>query len=107
MKFRSLLFVPADSEKKLAKAGSTGADAVVLDLEDSVIPERLETARAIVREYLREGATRSGQSRQQRWVRINPLGSPLSLPDLVGIVGAAPDGIVLPKCASVDDIVLL
>lgn len=109
MVLRSLLFVPADSEKKLAKAGSSGADAIVLDLEDSVVPERLDTARAMLREYLQQGAkaTRSGSPRQQRWVRINPLGSPLSLPDLVSVVGAAPDGIVLPKCSSVDDVLLL
>ncbi len=107
MLLRSLLFVPADSEKKLAKAESTGADAIVLDLEDSVVPERLDVARSMVREYLQAARPGSQAPRQQRWVRINPLGSALSLPDLVGVVAGIPDGIVLPKCGSADDILLL
>nr|MBF0683753.1 CoA ester lyase [Pseudomonas sp.] len=83
MLLRSLLFVPADSEKKLAKAGSTGADAIVLDLEDSVTPERLDIARTMVKEYLQQARSPSDTPHQQRWVRINPLGTALALPDLV------------------------
>ena len=93
--FRSLLFVPGDSERKLAKAEATGADAVVLDLEDAVEASRLPQAREMVRQYLE---ARSGR-RQAIWVRINPLTSGLALDDLAAIVRGAPDGILLPKVA--------
>lgn len=101
---KSLLFVPGDSEKKLAKVQASAADALILDLEDSVAPERTAIARDMVREYLR---SRTDRSRQQLWVRINPLSTPQALPDLVGIVAGAPDGIMLPKVASAQDVVLL
>jgi hypothetical protein len=70
MDLRSMLFVPGDSERKLAKGESCGADALVLDLEDSVPRDRIETARSMVREFL--GSHRD-RSRQQLWVRVNPL----------------------------------
>jgi len=101
---KSLLFVPGDSEKKMAKAQSTAASALILDLEDAVAIERIEIARGMVREFL---ASRTGPSRQQLWVRINPLGTPLSLPDLVAVAGGNPDGIMLPKVESAKDIVVL
>lgn len=93
--FRSLLFVPGDSERKLAKAESTGADALVLDLEDAVEPSRLPQAREMVRQYLDARPQRS----QALWVRINPLDSGLALDDLAAIVRGGPDGILLPKVA--------
>lgn len=101
---KSLLFVPGDSEKKLAKVQASAADALILDLEDSVAPERTAIARDMVREYLR---SRTDRSRQQLWVRINPLSTQQALPDLVGIVAGAPDGVMLPKVASAQDVVLL
>jgi citrate lyase subunit beta / citryl-CoA lyase len=52
MTLRSFLFVPGDSEKKLSKGDASGADALILDLEDSVAPSRKEIARAMVRDYL-------------------------------------------------------
>jgi len=74
---RSLLFVPADSERKLNRGADAGADALVLDLEDSVLPERKPAARVMLAEYLRSA---SGQS--QIWVRINDLASGELLNDL-------------------------
>ena len=104
MNLRSLLFVPGDSEKKLLKGESTGADALVLDLEDAVSQERIAIARGMVRDYL---ASRPDRSAQQLWVRINPFSSPLALADLVAVVPGAPDGIMLPKADSAEQTVLL
>ena len=91
---RSLLFVPGDSEKKLAKSTSTAADALILDLEDSVAPERTALARVMVAEFLQAHPDRT---QQQLWVRINPLQTPQALADLVAVMPARPDGIMLPK----------
>lgn len=101
---KSLLFVPGDSEKKMTKAQSSAASALILDLEDAVAIERIDIARGMVKDYL---ASRPDRSRQQLWVRINPLGTPMSLPDLVAVAGGAPDGIVLPKVESAKDVVVL
>jgi citrate lyase subunit beta/citryl-CoA lyase len=90
---RSFLFVPGDSEKKLAKGAETGADALILDLEDAVAPARKPIARDMVRDYVAAHAT----SRPcELWVRMNPLGDG-GLDDLVAVVRAGPDGIVVPK----------
>ncbi|MBV8650590.1 MAG: CoA ester lyase [Alphaproteobacteria bacterium] len=96
---RSLLFVPGDSEKKLAKSLGSGADALVLDLEDSVVAERKPEARKISRDFL---SSRSGSTKL--FVRVNPLSSGMILDDLAAIVGGRPDGIVLPKAEGGDDI---
>jgi citrate lyase subunit beta / citryl-CoA lyase len=101
---RSMLFVPGDSERKLAKGESSGADALVLDLEDSVPADRLGAARAMVREYL--GGHRE-RARQQLWVRVNPLSSGKTLADLAAIAGGAPNGIMLPKTNSGADVVVV
>src|SRR4029077_3898607 len=101
---RSFLFVPGDSERKLAKAENSGADALVLDLEDAVSADRIEIARKMVREYLHSHRDRT---RTQLWVRINPLSTEKALPDLAAIVAGAPDGILLPKTTSAADAVLL
>jgi len=90
---RSMLFIPGDSEKKLAKAASTGADALLLDLEDAVSAARLPMARGLVLAYLKQ----HDRQRQQVWVRINPLNQPMALADLVAVMPGKPDGIVLPK----------
>lgn len=103
MLLRSLLFVPGDSEKKLAKAEGTGADALLLDLEDAVSQERLPVARGLVRDYL----TSHPRVHQQVWVRINPLNTPLALPDLVAVMAGQPDGIVLPKPLNASDVLQL
>lgn len=94
---KSFLFVPGDSERKMAKAGSSAAQALVLDLEDAVAAERLDAARQIVREYL---LAHRDRSKQQVWVRVNPIDSEKALADLAAIVAGAPDGVLLPKCES-------
>jgi len=94
MILRSWLFVPGDSERKLDKGRSNPADALILDLEDSVSDERQQVARNLVRERL---LSWSDRSTQQLWVRVNPLDSPLALPDLAAVMPGAPDGICLPK----------
>ena len=96
---RSLLFVPGDSEKKLAKSISTSADALILDLEDSVSPDRTAIARSMVAEFLKAHSNR----KQQLWVRINPLQTPLALHDLVAVMAGKPDGIMLPKPLNAKD----
>jgi citrate lyase subunit beta/citryl-CoA lyase len=102
---RSFLFIPGDSERKLGKADGAGADALVLDLEDSVAPEAKARARHMVTAHL---AARPREGRAaQIWVRINPLETGLALPDLAAIVAVSPDGIVLPKANGPDDVLRL
>ena len=86
---RSFLFVPADSQRKLQKAGECGADALILDLEDSVDASARPDARKLAREYL--------ENKENVWVRINPIDSDDAMADLEGVMPAAPAGIVLPK----------
>jgi citrate lyase beta subunit len=96
---RSLLFVPGGDARKLGRALESEADAVILDLEDAVMPERKGEARAAVEEALREGS-RSGE--KEFLVRVNPAGTPWHHDDLVAVVGAGAGGLVLPKCESAD-----
>lgn len=98
---RSLLFVPADSEKKLAKGLSSEADALILDLEDSVSPDRKGLAREMARDFVE--ANRAGPA---LWLRINPLAQG-GLDDLVAIVRARPAGLVIPKPDGPSDLVAL
>jgi len=104
MPLRSMLFVPGDSERKIARAATSAADALILDLEDAVTADRRELARGMVRDCL---AARADRSRQQLWVRINPLSTEAGLPDLAAVVRGAPDGIVLPKADSAADVLRL
>ncbi len=101
MIIRSWLFVPGDSARKLAKGRENPADALILDLEDSVAKDRQQIARDSVRAYLQANPARS---RQQLWVRINPLDTDLALPDLAAVMPGAPDGICLPKTYSAADV---
>jgi citrate lyase subunit beta/citryl-CoA lyase len=101
MIIRSWLFVPGDSERKLEKGRENEADALILDLEDAVSNDRQDIAREMVREYLKANSDRS---RQQLWVRINPLDTDLALPDLAAIMPGAPDGICLPKVYSAEEV---
>jgi citrate lyase subunit beta/citryl-CoA lyase len=99
MTLRSLLFVPADSDRKFAKADACGADALILDLEDSVAPGRKAFARDAVKNRL--GAARP------EWmflVRINPLETELAREDLAAVVRPGLDGIVLPKVNGYHDV---
>ena len=95
---RSMLFVPADSERKLAKGLDSGADALILDLEDSVAAANRPAARRLARDFLEA----HGSDRILRYVRINPLASGLALDDLAATVAGRPDGILLPKCVPED-----
>jgi citrate lyase subunit beta/citryl-CoA lyase len=92
---RSMLFVPGDSPKKLGKGDASGADALILDLEDSVAPSQKARARALVPAYMAERPR--GTRSSQLWVRINPLDTEYALPDLAAVVAADPDGIMIPK----------
>lgn len=98
---RSFLFVPGDSERKLAKAASAGADALIIDLEDSVAASQLPAARTLACEFL------EGSAGQETWVRINPLDGHAALDDLRAVMPGRPAGIVLPKPTSAADAVRL
>ena len=105
MTARSWLFIPGDSEKKQAKALGTGADALILDLEDSVTLPNKAAARTMVCAWLKanRAAANAGQ-RQALWVRINALDTPLWRDDLVAVLPGAPDGIMLPKSAGPESV---
>jgi citrate lyase subunit beta / citryl-CoA lyase len=95
---RSWLFVPADSEKKIAKALDSDADAIIFDLEDSVAPSRKAAGRALLKGLL----PRSGGPAW--WVRINPIGSDQHKEDLSLLAKSDFAGVVLPKAESGADI---
>ncbi len=99
---RSMLFVPADSERKLAKAEVSPADVLILDLEDAVAAERRPQARSLAAAYIQD-ARKAGR-RPKLYVRINPLDSADWERDLTGIMPAGPDGIILPKPQSGADV---
>ncbi len=91
MRLRSLLFVPGDRPERMVKALGLGADALILDLEDSVAPGAKAAARAQVAAFLAEPRT------MPLFVRINPLDSGLADDDLAAVLPGKPDGIMLPK----------
>ena len=99
---RSLLFIPGDDEKKLAKGVGCGADALILDLEDAVSSARKPAARAITAQYV--AATRALKTRPLIYVRVNALDTPYWEDDLAGIMGSRPDGVLLPKARSGGDV---
>lgn len=100
MAMRSWLFVPGDSEKKLGKAVGTGADVIVVDLEDSVVPANKAMARELARNWLTLHRQQVVQDRRMgRWVRINALDTREWREDLIAVLPGAPDGIMLPKAA--------
>ena len=103
MAIRSLLFVPGDSERKLAKGSASAADALILDLEDAVAPARKPLARTMVADYL---AAHAADRTPELWVRINPLDEG-GIDDLAAVVRAAPDGIVVPKTDGPADVLRL
>jgi citrate lyase subunit beta/citryl-CoA lyase len=96
---RSFLFVPADSERKLSKAAQSAADALVLDLEDSVLPAQKAAARHTLTAWLR-GRDPGGR----HWIRVNEPGSLGQLDDLAATVPCRPAGIVLPKIRGPEDV---
>ncbi len=102
---RSLLFIPADSEKKLAKAAGCGADIVILDLEDAVAPARKAAARELAAACL---ADRNADAPGPRvWVRINALATGMAEADLDAVLPHRPDGLVQPKAEGAADVARL
>lgn len=102
MSARSFLFVPGDRPERFSKAAGAGADALILDLEDSGASERKTTARQAVADWL------AAERVTPTFVRINPLGGGLVGDDLDAVLPGAPGGLVLPKAegaASVEALV--
>ena len=98
---RSLLFVPGDSERKLEKGYASQADVVIVDLEDSVAPQNKAAARAVASSFIAE---HRAATKAAIYVRVNDLTSGLIDDDLAALVGAQPDGIMLPKSNSGQDV---
>lgn len=98
---RSYLFVPGDSERKLAKARDAGSDVLIVDLEDSVARSELPGARERTAEFLH------GKGDLEVWVRVNPMDGNEALNDLRAVMPGQPSGIVLPKPSSAADAVRL
>ena len=103
MRRRSWLFVPADSEKKLARLDSVDADVFLLDLEDSVAPGNKPGARRLAAGFLGQ----TGIERERLWVRVNPVTGPDFDNDLEAVMPAGPGGILLPKSRSAEDVLAL
>jgi citrate lyase subunit beta/citryl-CoA lyase len=97
---RSLLFVPGSSAKMMAKATASGADVIVLDLEDAVHPDAKAAARRLVAETLATSASGT----PARYVRVNALDSKWCAGDLEAVLAARPDGIMLPKAVGPEDL---
>lgn len=102
---RSLLFVPAGDERKMAKAVAGDADMVILDLEDSVAAGAKVAARAAVGAFL--AAAPPDTRRQTLYVRVNDLGTGMTAEDLAAVLHHRPDGIMLPKANSGADVAAL
>ncbi|GHD08430.1 HpcH/HpaI aldolase/citrate lyase family protein [Tianweitania populi] len=98
---RSLLFVPGDSTRKLDKGLASGADVLLIDLEDSVSPANKEAARKLTAEFLAANRNAGGP---QLYVRANDLRSGLIDDDLEAVMSGAPVGILLPKAAASSDV---
>ena len=96
---RSLLFVPGDDERKIAKALESAADALILDLEDAVAPQRKAAAREVC-----VAALRSTQTSKAIFVRMNGLDTPHALADLAALVAGRPFGVMLPKSSCGNDV---
>jgi citrate lyase subunit beta/citryl-CoA lyase len=101
MRLRSLLFVPGDRPERFAKAAASGADAIILDLEDSVSLANKDAARHAIANYL------AGAREVFTLVRVNPLDGHLTAADVAAIVAARPDAIMLPKAEGAPSIAQL
>lgn len=101
MNFRSLLFVPGDSERKLAKVAESNADLVIFDLEDAVLPDRREAARSLVATAL------NAPAKPAVGVRINPVDTRDWTHDLAAVMPAAPAFVMQPKVRCAADIATL
>ncbi len=101
MRLRSLLFVPGDRHERFAKAAASGADAIILDLEDSVSLANKDAARHAIADYL------AGAREVFTLVRVNPLDGHLTAADVAAIIAARPDAIMLPKAEGAPSIAQL
>ena len=101
-RMRSWLFAPGDSEKKMGKCLASEADIALLDLEDSVVPERKVEARKMVAD-----AIAGAEDKSRVWVRVNPLSSDWTEEDLDAILAAGPGGLFLPKAEGGHDVATL
>ncbi|BDI60725.1 HpcH/HpaI aldolase/citrate lyase family protein [Qipengyuania nanhaisediminis] len=101
-RMRSWLFAPGDSEKKMNKAIASEADIALLDLEDSVVPERKAEARKMTAE-----AIAAAPDRSRVWVRVNPLSGSWTGDDLDAVIVAGPGGVFLPKAEGGHDVATL
>ncbi|WP_136657261.1 CoA ester lyase [Nitratireductor sp. XY-223] len=95
---RSYLFVPGDSQRKLEKSLTSGADCLLIDLEDSVSASQKPVARQMARDFITDARKNAAPDTPGLVVRVNPLGSGMVEDDLAAIVAARPDGVLLPKC---------
>ncbi len=102
---RSLLFVPGDDTRKLTKGTASGADVMIVDLEDSVAADAKQKARETTRYFLRD--TLPSSQRPRLYVRINAFDSGMTEADLQAVMRVSPDGIVLPKSSSGRDVARL
>lgn len=100
---RSWLFVPGDSARKQEKCLEANADALILDLEDSVAHSEKPNARVMTREFI-ANLKKSTSQRPKLYVRVNDLSTGLTDEDIAGVMQAAPDGIMLPKAVGGKDL---
>ena len=105
MRLTTLLFVPADSQRKFDKAKGIGANGLILDLEDSVAPANKAAARATLSGWIDEAATAGND--WALWVRVNPFDTGITADDLAAIVRPGLDGIMLPKANGGEDVARL
>ncbi|MHA7818878.1 MAG: HpcH/HpaI aldolase/citrate lyase family protein [Erythrobacter sp.] len=101
-RMRSWLFAPGDSEKKMGKCLASEADIALLDLEDSVVPERKADARQMVAE-----AIAGARDKSRVWVRVNPISGDWTEADLDAVIAAGPGGVFLPKAEGGHDVARL
>src|SRR5206468_2744699 len=97
---RSLLFMPGSNARALEKARVLPADGLILDIEDSVAPD----AKAKAREQIAEAIAAKGFGKREIWIRTNSLESQWWADDVAMAGKAKPDGILVPKVSSVDDL---
>jgi citrate lyase subunit beta / citryl-CoA lyase len=97
---RSLLFMPGSNARALEKARSLPADGIILDLEDSVAPE----AKATARDQIAQAIAAGGFGRREILIRVNALDTPWWTDDVAMAGKARPDGILVPKVSSVEDL---
>ncbi|WP_298361782.1 CoA ester lyase [uncultured Bradyrhizobium sp.] len=96
---RSMLFVPGDSPRKFEKASEGNADALIIDVEDSVVADKKDEARKLTLAMLK-----GRRGPHQLYVRVNALDTGMTLTDLAAVMPGVPDGIVLPKSSGSDDV---